>query len=205
MTIANLEPHKNQAAVIRALAALSGRHPRLRYELIGRDRDRQESRTSRAPSASAIALFSAGRCPTRRRSGSLRRHVHVMPSIHDAFGVAHIEAMAAGLPAIGGAGTGAEDIAGAGGDGVGAGVDVTAIARAIEQLVGDEGGRERLGEAARRTVAERFSWSERGGDGRPLWGGCRGEGAMRGGGLLPGSLAEAQDANQAITGEPLAG
>ena len=40
--------------------------------------------------------------------------VHVMPSVHDAFGVAHVEAMAAGLPAIGGAGTGAEDIAAAG-------------------------------------------------------------------------------------------
>jgi glycosyltransferase involved in cell wall biosynthesis len=37
--------------------------------------------------------------------------------------------------------------------------DVTAIARAIERLVVDEAGRERLGEAARRTAAERFSWS----------------------------------------------
>ena len=37
-----------------------------------------------------------------------------MPSVHDGFGAAHIEAMAAGLPTIGGAGTGAEDIARAG-------------------------------------------------------------------------------------------
>jgi glycosyltransferase involved in cell wall biosynthesis len=83
-----------------------------------------------------------------------------MPSIHDAFGVAHVEAMAAGLPAIGGEGTGAEDIAAAG-----EGItlvppgDVTALARAIERLVADEAERHRVGEGGRRTAAEHFSWS----------------------------------------------
>jgi glycosyltransferase involved in cell wall biosynthesis len=86
-----------------------------------------------------------------------RCHVHVMPSVHDAFGVAHVEAMAAGLPSIGGEGTGAEDIAAAG-----PGLvlvppgDVSALARAIDRLVGGEG--TALGEAARRTAAECFSW-----------------------------------------------
>ena len=40
VTVANLEPHKNQASVIRALAALAARLPRLRYELIGKGPDR---------------------------------------------------------------------------------------------------------------------------------------------------------------------
>ena len=40
MTVAHLEPHKNQAAVIRALAALADRHPELRYVLIGKGPDR---------------------------------------------------------------------------------------------------------------------------------------------------------------------
>jgi glycosyltransferase involved in cell wall biosynthesis len=88
-----------------------------------------------------------------------RCHVHVMPSIHDAFGVAHVEAMAAGLPAIGGEGTGAEDIAAAG-----EGItlvppgDVSALARAIERLVADDAERERVGQAARHTAAAHFSW-----------------------------------------------
>jgi glycosyltransferase involved in cell wall biosynthesis len=83
-----------------------------------------------------------------------------MPSVHDAFGVAHTEAMAAGLPAIGGEGTGAEDIAAAGeGMALVPAGDVTALARAIERLVGDPRELERLGEAARRTATESFSWS----------------------------------------------
>ena len=65
-----------------------------------------------------------------------RCHVHAMPSSHEPFGVAHIEAMAAGLVAIGGAGTGARDIADAG-----EGIvlvppgDDTALAREIDRLV----------------------------------------------------------------------
>ena len=40
VTVAHLEPHKNQAAVIRAVAALRDRHPALRYVLIGKGPDR---------------------------------------------------------------------------------------------------------------------------------------------------------------------
>jgi teichuronic acid biosynthesis glycosyltransferase TuaC len=160
VTLAHLEPHKNQRNVMRALGALAGRHPRLRYELIGKGPDRE----SLEELAHAIGLGDRvvfrGAMPHEVALAELARcHVHVMPSIHDAFGVANVEAMAAGLPAIGGEGTGAEDVAAAG-EGmllVPPG-DVTALARAIERLVGDERERERVGEAARRTAAEHFSW-----------------------------------------------
>ena len=92
-----------------------------------------------------------------------RGWVHVMPSVHDAFGVAHVEAMAAGLPAIGGAGTGAEDIAAAGeGMVLVPSGDEAALARAIDGLVSDPRERDRLGAAARRTVAEHFTWDRNG-------------------------------------------
>ena len=86
-----------------------------------------------------------------------RCHVHAMPSIHDAFGVAHIEAMAAGVPTIGGEGTGAEDIAA-----VGPGIalvppgDVSALARSIDRMLSDPS----LGDAARETAVEHFSWAK---------------------------------------------
>jgi glycosyltransferase involved in cell wall biosynthesis len=161
VTVAQLEQHKNQSNVIRALAALAGRHPRLRYELIGKGPDREKlERLARSLGVADRVAF-LGALPHEAALGELGRcHVHVMPSIHDAFGVAHVEAMAAGLPAIGGEGTGAEDIAAAG-----EGItlvppgDVTALARAIERLVADEAERHRLGEGGRRTAAEHFSWS----------------------------------------------
>ena len=88
-----------------------------------------------------------------------RCHIHVMPSRIDGFGVAHVEAMAAGLPTIGGAGTGAEDIAGTceGAFLVRPG-DSSALVRTLDELLRDDARRAQLGEEARRTVAERFSW-----------------------------------------------
>lgn len=161
VTVAHLEPHKNQAAVIRALAALAGRHPRLRYELIGKGPDRERlAKLARSLGVAERVSFCGAMAHDAALAELARCHVHVMPSIHDAFGVAHVEAMAAGLPAIGGEGTGAEDIASAG-EGmilVPPG-DVTALARVIERLVADEAERDRLGGAARHTAAEHFSWA----------------------------------------------
>jgi teichuronic acid biosynthesis glycosyltransferase TuaC len=161
VTIAHLEPHKNQASGIRALAALAGRHPRLRYQLIGKGPDRRELEELARSLGVGDRVAFLGAMPHDAAMAELARcHIHVMPSIHDAFGVANVEAMAAGLPAIAGEGTGAEDIAAAGeGLALVPPGDVTALARTIERLVGDQGELERVGEAARRTAAERFSWS----------------------------------------------
>jgi teichuronic acid biosynthesis glycosyltransferase TuaC len=164
VTVAHLEPHKNQAAVIRALAALRPRHPALRYILIGKgpDRDSLERLAVRLGVAERVSFLGPmEHGPALERMA--RCWVHVMPSVHDAFGVAHVEAMAAGLPAIGGAGTGAEDIAAAGeGMVLGPAGDETALARAIDGLIGDPDERDRLGGAARRTVAEQFTWERNG-------------------------------------------
>ena len=161
VTVAHLEPHKNQANVIRALSALTGRRPGLRYVLIGKGPDRRGLAKLAGELGVRDRVDFLGVMPHEDALAELARcHVHVMPSVHDAFGVAHVEAMAAGLPAIGGAGTGAEDIAAAGeGMVLVPPGDVSAITRAIARLVGDEEERNRLGEAGRRTAAECFSWS----------------------------------------------
>jgi glycosyltransferase involved in cell wall biosynthesis len=164
VTVAHLEPHKNQAAVIRAVAALKDRHPTLRYELIGKGPDRAslEQLAERLGVGDRVS-FAGPMEHAAALARMARGWLHVMPSVHDAFGVAHVEAMAAGVPSIGGAGTGAEDIAAAG-DGmvrVPAGDDGT-LARAIDRLVSDRRERDRLGAAARRTVAGHFTWERNG-------------------------------------------
>jgi teichuronic acid biosynthesis glycosyltransferase TuaC len=164
VTVAHLESHKNQAAVIRALAALADRHPALRYVLIGKGPDREALvQLARRLGVADRVVFAGPMTHEDALERLARCHIHVMPSVHDAFGVAHVEAMAAELPAIGGTGTGAEDIAAAG-EGmllVPAG-DEAGLARAIEGLVADPAERDRLGRAARRTVAEHFSWQHNG-------------------------------------------
>jgi glycosyltransferase involved in cell wall biosynthesis len=92
----------------------------------------------------------------RARAGSL----FVMPSVDEAFGVAYVEAMAAGLPAIAArAEPGPEEIAAVGG-----GLrlvepgDVGALAAELERLARDPGLRADLGVRARATVRAAFTW-----------------------------------------------
>jgi glycosyltransferase involved in cell wall biosynthesis len=160
VTVANLEPHKSQADVIRALAALVPRYPRLRYVLVGKGPQREALERLAADLGVAERLRFTGALPhAAARAEVARGHVHVMPSVHDGFGAAHIEAMSAGVPTIAGAGTGSEDIARAGEGAllVRAG-DVPRLADLLDRLLGDRDERERLGAAARRTVAEHFTW-----------------------------------------------
>jgi glycosyltransferase involved in cell wall biosynthesis len=160
VTVAHLERHKAQGDVIRALAALRGRHPSLRYVLIGGGPDRpQLERLARELGVGERVEFTGALSHERALAELARCHVHVMPSSIDAFGVAHIEAMAAGLPAIAGAGTGAEDVAreGEGMVLVRPG-DVSELARVLDGLLSDRDRLQALGESARRTVREHFSW-----------------------------------------------
>jgi teichuronic acid biosynthesis glycosyltransferase TuaC len=160
VTVAHLEQHKSQGDVIRALAALSSRHPRLRYVLVGRGPDRAALERLASSLGVAERVELKGGLPHEQTLAELARcHLHVMPSRHDAFGVAHVEAMAAGLPSVGGAGTGAEDIARAG-EGlvlVRPG-DVGELTRTLDGLLSDQARLEALGAAARQTVARCFSW-----------------------------------------------
>jgi glycosyltransferase involved in cell wall biosynthesis len=83
--------------------------------------------------------------------------VFALPSTDEAFGVAYVEAMAGGLPAIGCTGEpGPEEIARSGGGMrlVRAG-DVPALRTAIEECLRD---RDTLGAQARETVIREFTW-----------------------------------------------
>jgi glycosyltransferase involved in cell wall biosynthesis len=164
VTVANLIPRKNQWVAIRALATLRDRHPRLRYVLIGGGPERESLAQLAQRLGVADRVEFLGTLPPERALEEMARcHVHVMPSSDEPFGVAHIEAMGAGLVAIGGTGTGAQDIADAG-----EGIvlvppgDDTALARVIDRLIADGAERERLAEAARATVAASFTWERNG-------------------------------------------
>jgi glycosyltransferase involved in cell wall biosynthesis len=82
----------------------------------------------------------------------------VMPSTEEAFGVAYVEAMAAGVPAIGAAGEPGPEEIGPGLELVPAG-DPATLAAVIRRLIGDPGELARLGRAARANVLERFTWA----------------------------------------------
>jgi glycosyltransferase involved in cell wall biosynthesis len=84
----------------------------------------------------------------------------VLPSTDEAFGVAYIEAMAAGIPAIGCRGEGGPEEIAAAGEGM---IlvpphDPQELGRVLAALLADGPRRARLGIAARATVRREFTW-----------------------------------------------
>lgn len=161
VTVAHLVARKRHGDVLRALAVLSRRHPRLRYEIIGDGPERVALEGLAARLGVSERVEFVGQLdPEPALERARRCTLFVMPSTDEAFGVAYVEAMAGGVPAIGCRGEpGPEEIAAAG-DGfvlVPPG-DIERLSQRIDELLSDP---QRLREAAQRaraTVAAQFTW-----------------------------------------------
>ncbi|HEX4109770.1 MAG TPA: glycosyltransferase family 4 protein [Solirubrobacteraceae bacterium] len=161
VTVGHLVARKRHADVVRALAVLATRHPTLRYLVIGEGPEREAiarlaERVGVADRVELVGQLEPQAALARAREATL----FVMPSTDEAFGVAYIEAMAAGLPAIGCRGEpGPEEIAVAG-DGmllVPPG-DVERLSQRIDELLSDPVRLRLTGRHARQTVSAHFSW-----------------------------------------------
>jgi glycosyltransferase involved in cell wall biosynthesis len=80
------------------------------------------------------------------------------PSLHESFGVAVAEAMAAGRPVVVSPEVGLSDEIAAADAGLVAPADPASLAAALAALLDDEAGRARRGAAARALVTARFGW-----------------------------------------------
>jgi teichuronic acid biosynthesis glycosyltransferase TuaC len=156
-TVAHLVARKRHADVLRALAELPG----VRYLVIGDGPERPTLESLARTLGIADRVEFTGQLPpaaAQERLGGA--WVMAMPSKDEAFGVAYIEAMAAGIPAIGAAGEpGPQEIAAAGPgiELVPAG-DPSALAQCLRPLLGDRERRRALSIAARTTVEREFTW-----------------------------------------------
>jgi teichuronic acid biosynthesis glycosyltransferase TuaC len=161
VTVGHLVARKRHADVMRALAVLAKRHPTLRYVIVGDGPERiaLEGLAARLEVANRVDF--RGQLPPSEALEAVRScTLFAMPSTEEAFGVAYIEAMAGGVPAIGCRGEpGPEEIAAAG-DGfvlVPPG-DIERLTQRIDELLSDP---QRLREAsirARETVSANFTW-----------------------------------------------
>jgi teichuronic acid biosynthesis glycosyltransferase TuaC len=161
VTVAHLAARKRHRDVIAALALLVETHPELRYVIVGDGPEGRGLSDQAAALGVAQQVEFKGALPHDQAlatgaSGTL----FVMPSVDEAFGVAYIEAMAAGVPAVGCSGEpGPEEIAAAGGgiELVGA-RDPVALASKIRQLLDDPERLQALGQTARDTAKREFTW-----------------------------------------------
>jgi teichuronic acid biosynthesis glycosyltransferase TuaC len=161
VTVAHLVARKRHADVVRALWLLRDRHPQLRYLVIGDGPEREPLARLAAELGVADRVELAGQLPREEALARARAaHVFVMPSVDEAFGVAYVEAMAAGLPAIAARGeAGPQEIAAAGGGlRLVPPADVEALAAELDALLAEPGYLQELGERARATVVQGFTW-----------------------------------------------
>ena len=161
VTVAHLVARKRHADVLRALTVLTPRHPSLRYEIVGDGPERAalEALAQRLGVRERVEF--AGQLPPEQAVAQARGcTLFVMPSTEEAFGVAYVEAMAGGVPAIGCRGEpGPEEIAAAG-DGlvlVPPG-DIERLTQRIDELLSDPHRLREAGQRARATVAASFTW-----------------------------------------------
>jgi glycosyltransferase involved in cell wall biosynthesis len=160
-TVAHLAARKRHADVISALALLRGRHPGLRYVVVGDGPERERLRAlAHSLVVEDLVEFRGQVDPERALAAAWGSTLFVLPSVDEAFGVAYIEAMAGAVPAIGCRGEdGPEEIAAAGG-----GIrlvpsrDPAALAVEIASLLRDPERLAELGRQARETVEREFTW-----------------------------------------------
>jgi glycosyltransferase involved in cell wall biosynthesis len=160
VTVAHLQARKRHDIVLRALARLAPEH-RPKYFVIG-DGERREplDQLARALGIGDRVHF-LGQLPNEQATALVAAcDLFVMPGVEEPFGVAFVEAMAAGVPAIGGRGEGGpEDIAAAGeGMLLVTPGNVDELVAELERLCGDRAELRRLGDAALATATANFTW-----------------------------------------------
>ncbi len=160
VTVAHLQPRKHHATVLRALAKLPADW-RPSYLVIGDGEEREALERLATELGIAEDVEFRGQLENRHALAELADcDLYVMPGVHEPFGVAFVEAMAAGLPAIGGRGEGGPEDIVASGEGmllVTPG-EVDELAELLTRLDGDRPELIRLGHAARATVEANFTW-----------------------------------------------
>ena len=158
--LAASERYKGVDTVIRALPALLRAHPEATYVVVGDgdDRPRLEQLARDCGVAGAVRFLgrvSEGELVSAYRTAT----VFVMPSRGEGLGVVYLEAMAFGVPVIGGRHGGAPEIVLHGETGYLADHDdVEGIASLAGGLLGDSDLARRMGEAGRRRVREHYTY-----------------------------------------------
>jgi glycosyltransferase involved in cell wall biosynthesis len=155
--IARLEPEKGHRYLLDAWPTVAVRHPSAHLLIVG------EGSTARQLKAAATRLGIRGSVSfTGRRedvvalTGELT--VAVLPSVREAQGISILEAMARRVPVVATSVGGIPEVITPGVDGVLVPpADPLALAAALDRLLADAPFRQRLADAAYRTVEERYS------------------------------------------------
>ena len=159
LSVGNLIPAKGHETLLRAVAALRGRHPLLRCQIIGVGPERQRLENLARQLGIADRVEFLGRQSRAAVANAMQDcSVFALPSIYEGLGCVYLEAMATGKPAIGCTGQGIAGVITSGKDGWLVQPDDTEeLTNALHQLLSDSALRNRVGLAARQVVLDNFT------------------------------------------------
>ncbi len=165
LTVGRLDPRKNHAAVLEAIAQLAPTFEALTYIIVGqgRQKDALEAQARRLEVLDRV-VFTGTVDPGSMLGLYGACDLFVMPAIQDGtdvegFGMVFMEAAACGKPTVAGRVGGQADAVVDGQTGlIVDGTDQAAVTSAVERLLSDEALRRRLGEAGR-GHARQHDWS----------------------------------------------
>ena len=154
--VGRLDPEKGVDVLLQAVEGVLKAHPGAKLLIAGTGKLEETLKQQARGIAHAVHFLGYVADP-----GPLYHtaEVVVVPSLYEPFGLVALEGMVGGRPVVASATGGLAEIVTSEQDGllVPAG-DAHELEEAICRLLADEAGRKSLGEAARRTCAERFTW-----------------------------------------------
>jgi teichuronic acid biosynthesis glycosyltransferase TuaC len=160
ISVSNLVKTKRLDLNLHAVAVLRRKYPYIRYTVAG---DGEEAanlqRLARDLQIDDIVEFT-GRVPNQDVPGLLAKaQIFSLPSSMEGFGIAYLEAMAAGLPVIGCKGEGIADVVCSGKTGMLIEADdLDALVKALDQLLANPDAARGMGSRARKLVLDKYSW-----------------------------------------------
>jgi len=167
LTVARLVPHKGQDVALRAVAALSSRHPRLRYLVAGEGDDLPRlRRLAQSLGIAGRVTFAGPLSDAEVAEAYATADVYLGLSRVDGgvnvegFGISFVEAAASGTPSVAGDSGGVRSAVRDGETGfVVDPMDTAQAAAALGRLLDDAQLRRRMGEAGRRSVETHYNWA----------------------------------------------
>lgn len=160
ISVSNLVKSKGIAFNIQAVAALRHKYPHIRYTVVGGGQEAASlQQLARDLHVQELVEFT-GQVSNKNVPGFLAKaQVFSLPSSMEGFGIAYLEAMAAGLPVIGCRGEGIADVVRSGETGLLIEPNnLDALVTAMDQMLADPDWTRRMGLRARNLALNKLSW-----------------------------------------------
>ena len=162
LMVGNLLAGKGQELVLRAIAALKASHPALRCDLIGDGADKERFARLADDLRIRDRVHFFGRMDRDAVADAMRScTIFALPSRFEGLGCVYLEAMACGKPVIACRGQGIDEIIDHGNNGWLIPIDgLKELVEGLEVLLANRDLRQRIGKAARNTVANGLTLSQ---------------------------------------------